>query len=126
MTSGGRRRHQISNVFKDAERRDGHGLSGRSYRPARLNCVRSRVDRDHFIGVLEIVIDHSLPVGDSLLQSIGAGEIHPVVIEYAIICDAYRANDRSLFNEHLDGMTNWFANEQPNATKRTSLSIARW
>jgi len=62
-------------------------------------------------------------VGDSLLQSIGAAEIHPVVIGYAIIGDAYRANDRSLFNEHLDGMTNWFAKEQPNATKRTSFEF---
>jgi len=62
-------------------------------------------------------------VGDSLLHSIGAGEIHPVVIEYAIIGDAYRANDRSLFNEHLDRMTNWFAKEQPNATRRTSFEF---
>src|SRR5207248_672513 len=62
-------------------------------------------------------------VGDSVLHSIGAGEIHPVVIEYAIIGDAYRANDRSLFNEHLDRMTNWFAKEQPNATRRTSFEF---
>ena len=62
-------------------------------------------------------------VGESLLQSIGAGEIHPVVIEYAIIGDAYRANDQSLFNEHLDGMTNWLAKEQPNATKRASFEF---
>jgi len=62
-------------------------------------------------------------IGDSLLHSIGAGEIHPAVIEYAIISDAYRANDQSLFNEHLDGMTNWFAKEQPNATKRASFEF---
>jgi hypothetical protein len=37
-------------------------------------------------------------VGDSLLHSVGAGQIHPIVTEYAIIGDAYRANDRSLLN----------------------------
>ncbi len=62
-------------------------------------------------------------VGDSLLHSVGTGEIHPVVIEYAIIGDAYRTNDRSLINEHLDRMMNWFAKEQPNATKRTSFEF---
>ena len=62
-------------------------------------------------------------VGDSLLQSVGAGQTHPVVIEYAIIGDAYRANDRSLFNEHLDQMTNSFAEEQPNAVKRASFEF---
>jgi ABC-type transport system involved in cytochrome c biogenesis permease subunit len=62
-------------------------------------------------------------VGDSLLHSVGAGEIHPVVIAYAIIGDAYRANDQSLFNQYLDRTANWFANEQPNATKRTSFEF---
>src|SRR5215472_14036463 len=36
-------------------------------------------------------------VGDSLLGSVGIGEIHPIVREYAIIGDAYRADDRALF-----------------------------
>ncbi|HEY5992897.1 MAG TPA: cytochrome c biogenesis protein CcsA [Candidatus Udaeobacter sp.] len=62
-------------------------------------------------------------VGDSLLHSVGTGEIHPVVTEYATVGDAYRANDRSLFNEHLDRMTDGFAKEQPNATKRTSFEF---
>jgi len=62
-------------------------------------------------------------VGDSLLHSVGAGEIHPIVTEYAIISDAYRTNDRSLFNEHLNQMTNSFAEEQPNAAKRASFEF---
>lgn len=62
-------------------------------------------------------------VGDSLLHSVGAGEIRPIVVEYAIIGDAYRANDQSLFNHHVDLMTNWFAKEQPNATKRTAFEF---
>jgi ABC-type transport system involved in cytochrome c biogenesis permease subunit len=62
-------------------------------------------------------------VGDSLLHSVGTGEIHPVVTEYAIIADAYRADDRSLFNQQVNLMANWFAKEQPNATKRASFEF---
>src|SRR5262249_5717930 len=45
---------------------------------------------------------HSL--GDSLLQSLSVGEIHPIVAEYAVIGDAYRANDQTLFNQHVQLM----------------------
>jgi ABC-type transport system involved in cytochrome c biogenesis permease subunit len=62
-------------------------------------------------------------VGASLLRSVGTGEIHPIVTEYAVIGDAYRANDWSLFNQHVDLMANWFAKEQPNATKRASFEF---
>ena len=62
-------------------------------------------------------------VGDSLLRSIGMGEIHPIVKQYAVIGDAYRAGDHSMFNQHVDLMTAWFAKEQPNAAKRTSFEF---
>ncbi len=60
-------------------------------------------------------------VGDTLLRSVGTGQIHPIVSEYAIIGDAYRAGDQTLFNQHAQLMTDWFAKEQPNATKRASF-----
>jgi len=62
-------------------------------------------------------------VGESLLHSVAAGEIYPVVTEYAIIGDAYRADDRSLFNQHVDLMANWFAKEEPNAARRASFEF---
>ena len=62
-------------------------------------------------------------VGNSLLQSVGIGEIHPVVAEYAVIGDAYRANDQPLFNQHVQLMTDWFAKEQPNTMKRASFEF---
>jgi ABC-type transport system involved in cytochrome c biogenesis permease subunit len=62
-------------------------------------------------------------VGNSLLRSVGIGEIHPIVAEYAVIGDAYRANDRPLFNQHVQFMTDWFAKEQPNTTKRASFEF---
>ncbi len=62
-------------------------------------------------------------VGDSLLRSIGMGEIHPVVKQYALLGDAYRAGDHSMFNQHVNLMTAWFTKEQPNAAKRTSFEF---
>ena len=62
-------------------------------------------------------------VGDGLLHSIGTGEIHPIVMEYARIGDAYRARDHAGFNQHVDLVTNWFAKEKPNAMTRTSFEF---
>ena len=62
-------------------------------------------------------------VGNSLLRSVGIGEIHPIVAEYAVIGDAYRANDQPLFNQHVQLMTDWFAKEQPNTMKRASFEF---
>jgi ABC-type transport system involved in cytochrome c biogenesis permease subunit len=62
-------------------------------------------------------------VGDSLLHSVATGVIHPIVLEYAQIGDAYRAKDHALFNQHVDLATSWCAKEQPDATKRTSFEF---
>jgi ABC-type transport system involved in cytochrome c biogenesis permease subunit len=113
---------------------------GESFDKAKLNDVAQLVQRYERLSEMAYVLavpPLSLPgstppatptgdwhsAGDSLLHSVGTGEVHPVVVEYAIIGDAYRANDQSLFNEHLNGMTNWFAQEQPNATKRASFEF---
>jgi ABC-type transport system involved in cytochrome c biogenesis permease subunit len=104
---------------------------GENFDKAKLNDIAELIQRYERLSEMAYVL--AVPpmesngdwrsVGDSLLHSVSAGEIHPVVIEYAMIGDTYRANDRSLFNEHLDRMTNWFAKEQPNATKRTSFEF---
>ncbi len=113
---------------------------GENFDKAKLNDVAELVQRYERLSEMAYVLavpPLSLPgstppataagdwhsVGDSLLHSVGAGEIHPIVTEYAIIGDAYRANDRSLFNDHLDRMTNSFAEEQPNAAKRASFEF---
>src|SRR5207249_2842767 len=62
-------------------------------------------------------------VGDTLLRSVGTGEIHPIVVEYAIIGDAYRANAPSVFSQHVGLITDWFAKEEPKATKRASFEF---
>jgi ABC-type transport system involved in cytochrome c biogenesis permease subunit len=62
-------------------------------------------------------------IGDSLLHSVATGEIHPIVKEYALMGDAYRAQDHAGFNAHVDLATRFFSVEQPNATKRASFEF---
>ena len=62
-------------------------------------------------------------VGDSLLRSVGTGQIHPIVSEYAVISDSYRADDRLLFNQNVQLVADGFAKAQPNATKRASFEF---
>jgi ABC-type transport system involved in cytochrome c biogenesis permease subunit len=62
-------------------------------------------------------------IGDSLLHSVGMGEIHPIVKDYALIGDAYRAGDRVAFKQHVDLLADWIAKEQPTAAKRTSFEF---
>jgi ABC-type transport system involved in cytochrome c biogenesis permease subunit len=104
---------------------------GENFDKAKLNDVAQLIQKYERLSEMAYVLAvpplegsgdwHS--VGDSLLHSVGAGDIHPIVTEYAIIGDAYRANDRSLFNDHLDQMTNSLAEGQPNATKRASFEF---
>jgi ABC-type transport system involved in cytochrome c biogenesis permease subunit len=62
-------------------------------------------------------------VGDSLLHAVGTGEIHTIVKDYALIGDAYRTGNDSLFSQHVDLIAKWFASEQPNAAKRASFEF---
>ncbi len=62
-------------------------------------------------------------IGDSLLHSVATGELHPVVLDYAQVGDAYRANDHAQFNQPVDALMSWFEKEQPNALKRSSFEF---
>ena len=62
-------------------------------------------------------------MGDSMLHSAGSGDLHPIVREYALLGDAYRAGNRSLFNQHVDLITRWFAQAQANAAKRAAFEF---
>jgi ABC-type transport system involved in cytochrome c biogenesis permease subunit len=61
--------------------------------------------------------------GDSLSRSVGTEEIHPIVKDYALIGDAYRAQSWSAFNQHANALETWFAKEKPAATKRSSFEF---
>ncbi len=62
-------------------------------------------------------------IGESLVQSIANGKIDPVAKMYAQIGDAYRADNRPLFNQHVDLVAGLMAKEQPTAAKRTSFEF---
>src|SRR5262245_32325688 len=104
---------------------------GENFDKAKLDDVAQMIQRYEHLSDMAYVL--AVPplepngewqsLGKSLLRSVGIGEIHPMVVEYAIAGDAYRANDRSLFNQHVQLMTDWFAKEQPNTTKRASFEF---
>jgi ABC-type transport system involved in cytochrome c biogenesis permease subunit len=105
--------------------------TGEDFDKAKLNDVAASIQRYEKLSEMAYMLaippgeqrEQWRSVGDSLLHSAGTGEIHPIAIEYATIGDAYRANDRSLFNQHLDLLANWFLKEQPNAAKRASFEF---
>jgi ABC-type transport system involved in cytochrome c biogenesis permease subunit len=105
--------------------------SGENFDKAKLNDVAELIQKYEKLSEMAYILAvpplgpngdwHS--IGDSLLHSVGTGEIHPIVNEYAMIGDAYRARDRALFNQHVDLAMNFFAKEQPHATKRASFEF---
>jgi ABC-type transport system involved in cytochrome c biogenesis permease subunit len=104
---------------------------GENFDRAKLSAVAELIQKYEKLSELAYVLAvppldkvgewHS--VGDSLLHSVSTGEIHPVVLEYAQIGDAYRARYHAGFNQHVDLSANWFAEEKPTAVKRTSFEF---
>jgi len=64
-----------------------------------------------------------LSIGESLVQTVRTGEIHPVVQAYARIGDAYHSGDQQIFNQQVVALRDWFSKDQPTATKRTSFEF---
>ena len=105
--------------------------SGESFDKAKLNDIAELIQKYEKLSEMAYILAvpplgpnsdwHS--IDDSLLHSVGAGEIHPIVNEYALIGDAYRAGNHAAFNQHVDLAANFFAKEQPNATKRASFEF---
>lgn len=104
---------------------------GENFDRAKLNDVAELIQKYEKLSEMAYILAVPLldrsgdwhSVGDSLLHSVGTGEIHPIVFEYSDIGDAYRARDHAAFNQHVVLVANWFAKEQPNATKRTAFEF---
>ena len=104
---------------------------GENFDKANLNDVAAMIQRYERLSEMAYVLavpplgqnDQWHSVGNSLLRSVGTGEIHPIVNEYAIIGDAYRADDRTVFNQNVQLVTDLFAKAQPKATKRASFEF---
>ena len=123
--------HQFESVVPGAAKAARERAMGENFDNAKLDDVAQLIQR--YERLSEMAYALAVPplernsewqsVGDSLLRSVGIGEIHPIVIEYALIGDAYRADDRTLFNQHVRRASDWFAKEQPTATKRASFEF---
>jgi ABC-type transport system involved in cytochrome c biogenesis permease subunit len=106
--------------------------TGKSFDKAELDSTAKLIQRYQELADLSYILAvppaparqgewHS--VGESLVESIAAAEIHPVVRMYAQMGDAYRAGNRIVFNQHVDHLSSWIAKEQPIAAKRTSFEF---
>ena len=117
----------IPGAAKAAQQRQ----NGEPFDKSKLNDVAELMQRYDKLSELAYILavpprartDQWRSVGSALLESLGSGEIHPIVTEYAAIGDAYRAAERAMFNDHVDVVMNWFAKERPEAAKRTSFEF---
>jgi ABC-type transport system involved in cytochrome c biogenesis permease subunit len=122
---------EFESSLPDALRAARERESAENVDKAKLNEVAELIQRYEKLSEMAYILAVPLlgqdgdwrSIGDSLLHSVGTGEIYLAVSEYAMIGDAYRADDPSLFNQHVGRMSNWFIKEQPSATKRTSFEF---
>ena len=104
---------------------------GHSFDRSKLEDVASMMQRYERMSQMAYILaipppdgsTHWLSVGDSLMQSVGSGEIHPLVKEYATIGDAYRGGDHGAFDQHVSTIAGWLTKEQPEATKRSRFEF---
>jgi ABC-type transport system involved in cytochrome c biogenesis permease subunit len=105
--------------------------AGEGFDQAKLDGVAQFIQRYQKLAEMAYVLVVPPPqpqgewhsIGESLVQSIAKGKIDPVAKMYAQIGDAYRANNRSLFNQHADLLASALAKEQSSATRRTSFEF---
>jgi len=109
------RERQEGHSFNQSELQDVAGMMERYGRMSQMAYMLSIPPTDGST--------HWLSIGDSLLQSVGAGEIHPLVSEYAQIADAYRAKDKAAFDTHVARVASALEKEQSNATKRSRFEF---
>jgi ABC-type transport system involved in cytochrome c biogenesis permease subunit len=58
-------------------------------------------------------------MGGALGDTLRTGEIHPLVIAYARLGDAYHGGDAAAFNQQVTFLRDWFGKEQPRAVTRS-------
>jgi ABC-type transport system involved in cytochrome c biogenesis permease subunit len=123
--------HRFESTVPGAAKAARERAMGENFDKGKLDDVAAMIQRYEKLSEMAYALavpplgqdDQWHSVGDSLLRSVGTGEIHPIVNEYAVIGDGYRADDRMLFNQNVQLVTDWFAKAQPKATKRASFEF---
>ena len=121
----------FKNIVPDAARAAEQRQAGESFDKEKLDDLAALMQRYEKLSELAYLLaipprdrnDQWRSIGDDLSNSIFTVEIHPIVSEYALIGDAYRAAAPALFNQHVDLAANLFAKEQPAATKRAAFEF---
>ena len=121
----------FESAFPSAARAARQRETGESFDQAQLDAVTQLIPQYQKLAEMAYVLVVPPPppqgewhsIGESLIESIAKGKIEPVAKTYAQIGDAYRANNRSLFNQQVDLLAGALAKEQPSATKRTSFEF---
>ncbi len=60
-------------------------------------------------------------IGDSILQFVTAGNMHPAVTAYAAMSDAFAANDTATFNATLDSYSAWVKEHFPGRVRKANV-----
>jgi ABC-type transport system involved in cytochrome c biogenesis permease subunit len=121
----------FENAIPDAAREARQRETGASVDQAKLDAVAELIQRYQTLAEMAYVLAvppsppqvewHS--IGESLVQSLAKPKVDPVARMYAQIGDAYRGNNPSLFNQQVDRLAGVLAQEQPDASKRTSFEF---
>jgi ABC-type transport system involved in cytochrome c biogenesis permease subunit len=121
----------FENTIPGAGRAAMERQQGKTFDETKLNNVAELMQSYEKLAEMSYILavppltpkDQWRSVGASLVQSVSTANIHPIVMQYARIGDAYRAGDHSLFNQHVDAVASWFAKEMPGVTRRTSFEF---
>jgi ABC-type transport system involved in cytochrome c biogenesis permease subunit len=103
---------------------------GESFDKAALDAVAAFIERYENISSMAYIL--AVPstegpewrsLGAILSDALRTGEIHPVAKFYAQLGDAYHVGDQRMCDQQVLLLRDWFLNEQPKATKRTSFEF---
>jgi ABC-type transport system involved in cytochrome c biogenesis permease subunit len=103
---------------------------GENFDKAKLDAVAAFIERYENISSMAYIL--AVPsaqgpqwqsLGESLVQAMRTGEIHPVVKGYSQLGDAYQVGDQGSFNQQAHLLRDWFSKEQTAATKRSSFEF---
>jgi ABC-type transport system involved in cytochrome c biogenesis permease subunit len=108
-----------------------HRQKNEPFDKGKLEAIAAFAGRYETIGNVAYMLTIPAPTEGGQWQSIGGalgdtlrtGEIHPLVIAYARLGDAYHAGDAAAFNQQVAFLRDWFGKEQPRAVTRSAYEF---
>ena len=107
-----------------------HREKNEPFDKGKLDAIAAFAERYDTIANMAYMLTVPLPqggqwqsIGATLAAALRSGEIHPVVVAYATLGDAYRTGDAATFNQRAGFLRDWFAKEQTTVVTRTSYEF---